>query len=313
MVYESLDVRTIMKTISYHFAAQAQSASAKSGFALRDLVAVVATVGFLALVLMPALARDLNRDLRAVCLNHMAQLGRALTLYAADSRDWLPPNYDDANTVPYHDWVGGAGGGGDPQEFNPDILKDPTRAMLTPYLDGDISVYRCPADPRVGLYQGTNVALQGTVVPSARSVSLNGAVGTYPYGGGKSPVDGSWLDGNHAHTANKTWHCYGKITDFSAPGPSQLVTFLEEDPYSINDGTFAAVGPSDSQLYKLIDWPSTQHDMAGALSFGDGHAEIHTWQDRRTQVVNGFVSQAIQPGNVDIRWLSTHISARISP
>jgi len=300
-----------MRTTSDRSADGTQSPSAASGFALRDLVAVVATMGFLALVLLPVLAGDLHRDLQAVCLNHMAQLGRALNMYAADSRDWLPPNPDDGNTIPYHHWVGGQAGPAGAEEFNSDILKNPMTARLTPYLGDDISVYRCPADSRKGRYQGPNPALKGTIVANARSVSLNGAVGTNPNFGGKAPVDGPYLDGDHSHSANQTWRCYGKITDFSVPGPSQLVTFLEEDPNSINDSSFAAVGPSDAQTYRWIDWPSTLHDMAGALSFGDGHAEIHAWQDRRTRVSDG--GGASQAGNVDIRWLSTHISARINP
>ena len=285
----------------------------RAGLTRIEVVTVLAMLGVLACLLQPALAHDASRGLRALCLHRLAQFGRALQMYASDSREWLPPNMDDSNLNPYGNWVGGNVAPGGAHEYNPDVLRDPTRSLLFAYLNGDVEVFRCPAETRRGRYQGTDPALLGKYVGNARSVALNGAVGTKANFSGRAPVDGPWLDGIHSHTANKIWRCYAKISDFGDPGPGQLITILEEDPFSINDGSFSFVGPSEQQNYKLIDWPSTLHDMAGAVSFGDGHAEIHTWQDPRTQVINGNVALSTQPGNQDIRWLSTHISVLVGP
>ncbi len=167
-------------------------------FTLVELVAVLASLALLAAVLLPSLARASGDNATATCLNNLQQLGRALLLYAGDYGTYLPPNGDTGNVTPYENWVGGAAGMGQPQEFNPDILKDPTRSLLATYLNYDASVFHCPADLRTGLYQGTNAALVGTTVSSARSYSMSGAVGTLPdFPGGRYPVYGPWLSGSH--------------------------------------------------------------------------------------------------------------------
>ena len=287
--------------------AEAQTTAA---FTRIELLAVVAAVSLIASVLLPALGREISRDSRVFCLFRMNRLAQAMTLYAQDSRGWLPPNGDDGSTVAFWDWVGGQAGPGGAQEFNPDILRDPTRALLTPYLQGDISVYRCSMDQRMGSYQGTNSTLIGTKVPAARTVSMNGAVGTLPYA--NSAVYGPWLSGSHYEAVGSTWFCYGRMSDFVRPGPAATFTFIEEDANSVNDGALGCVGPSSPQKYMWIDWPATYHDMAGGVSFADGHAEMHRWLDSRTRVVNGVVSPGTQPGNPDIDWLAQRTSALIN-
>ena len=47
---------------------------------------------------------------------------------------------------------------------NPDLLKDPKRSLLASYLQGNTTVFRCPGDKRVGLYQGSDPAYIGTTV-----------------------------------------------------------------------------------------------------------------------------------------------------
>ena len=62
---------------------------------------------------------------------------------------------------------------GGAEEFNPDILKDPSRSLLAPYLMENTSVFRCPTDRRMGLYQGKDPAVIGKTVPSARTFSMS--------------------------------------------------------------------------------------------------------------------------------------------
>jgi hypothetical protein len=282
-----------------------------AGFTRVDALAIVSVVALLGGVLLPALARDQSHDTRSYCVFRLGQIAKAMALYAADSQEWLPPNPDDGNTTPYRNWFGGISAIGGGQEFNTDLPSDRTRALLAPYLTDPSTVYRCPADRRLGVYQGADVRKKGQRVPPVRTISLNGGVGTNPYRGqGKVAVDGPWLDGNHAHVADRTWYCYGSMSDFVRPGPSRTFTFLEEDPRSINDGTFAMVGPSTPQLFRLLDWPATYHDMACAVAFADGHAEMHRWLDSRTKLTtSGFVSSQLD--NPDVVWLAQRASALI--
>jgi prepilin-type processing-associated H-X9-DG protein len=285
--------------------------SKSNGFTRLELVVTLAVVAMLGGLLVPVLARDQSVDSRTFCRARLGRLSVAMALYAQEYGGWLPPNIDDGNTAPGQEWCPGEAGIGQAQEFNPDILQDPTRALLRPYLGQDISVYKCPADQRVGRYQGTNAAWRGKMIPSVRTVSLNGAVGTNPYRSGKYPTDGPWLDGNHGHTANRVWYCYGKMSDFIRPGPKGTLTFIEEDARSLNDAGFTCIGPSTPQNYEMIDWPGTYHDMAGAVAFADGHVEMHRWSDGRTKLTGSAVTST-QPGNVDILWLSDRVSAKIS-
>lgn len=234
----------------------------------------------------------------------------ATHLYTLDNNEYYWPNPDDGNTTIGYNWCPGQAGPGGGQEFNPDILDDPTRSLLVPFGANHV-VYHCPADKRKGKYQGTDVNRKGTTIPNARSISASQAVGTNPYKGGKAPVDGPWLDGNHSHTANKTWRVYGKTSDVVDPGPSSLFIILDEDENSINDGGFATVGPKEPPNYKIVDWPATYHNNAAGFAFADGHSEIHKWVDYRTKVYKGNVRISNQKGNQDIWWMSTHSSALI--
>lgn len=269
----------------------------------------------LGITFLPALATSPLANQGLSCLDNTRQLSRALLLYSSDYQDYLPPNPPDGNTRPFCNWIPGMAGIGGQMEFNPDLLTDPTRSLLFPYLNVDPQVFRCPSDPREGRYSGTNLEWRAAhkTVPATRSYSMNIAIGTNPYkNGGKSPVDGGWLDGYGGHTANKTWFTFATINSMNNPGPARTFVFLDEDPYSINDGKFNIVGPYPGhQNYKMIDWPGSFHDYGANFGFADGHAESHTWKDARTGVKNGRVTVAILNTNVDIEWMSTRATALV--
>jgi prepilin-type processing-associated H-X9-DG protein len=123
-------------------------------------------------------------------------------------------------------------------------------------------------------------------------------------------VDGPWLDAIHAHTANHTWYCYGRMSDFVRPGPARTFTFIEEDALSLNDAVFCATGPKTPPFYFMIDWPATYHEVAGGVAFADGHVEMHRWLDKRTRVAK-TISTITQSNNPDLVWLSERASALV--
>jgi prepilin-type processing-associated H-X9-DG protein len=248
------------------------------------------------------------------CLDNLRQIMGALMMYTHDNHDLFPPNPDDGTTVLGHNWSPGLSGPGQPAEFNPDLIA--SRCLLMPYVNTNVSLLRCTADMRVGIYQGTDPSKIGTKVPAVRSISMSQAVGTicpsYDTGFGHSgkptlSVNGRWLDGSFSHRLNSPYRTYGKLSEVVIPGPSRLWVITEEDPYSINDATIA----HNVTTPEWIDFPSTLHGMSCVIGFADGHVEHHKWTDPRTAVVAGNVNRKSVPNSADWTWFSERTTARV--
>ena len=288
------------------------------GFTLIELLVVIAIIGILASLLLPALNRGKQKAQGVSCSNNGRQMMIAMTLYSGDYKDLFPPNPDDGNVVPGHNWCGGQAGQGGAAEFNPDILKDPSRSLLTPYLKGNVSVFRCPTDKRFGLYQGANPALIGTTVPSARTFSMNQAVGTIcPGFDARVPgttavhsgvptlsVNGPWLDNQHRNKRDSPWNTCGKFSSIHNPGPSTLWVLMDEGVKDLNDAAFA-FGMESPVWY---DVPGTYHDFGCGFAFADGHSETHRWLYRAEK--NGWGTAITDPlDRRDWLWMRERTSA----
>jgi prepilin-type N-terminal cleavage/methylation domain-containing protein/prepilin-type processing-associated H-X9-DG protein len=259
-------------------------------FTLIELLVVIAIIAILAALLMPVLSKGKQRAQGILCLNSGNQLMVAMTLYGGDNSDYFPPNPDDGNTNAGYNWCSGDAEIGGPEEFNPDVLKDPKLSLLSTYIAGNTSLFHCPGDKRSGLYQGSDPTLKGQVVPASRTFSMNQAVGTIDPGfdvGGPGPaginshsgvptlpVNGPWLNNQFNHRRNSPWCTYGKFASLGHPGPAMTWVLLDEDPVHINDAAFA-FGMETPQWF---DVPGIYHNLGCGFAFADGHSEAHKWK-----------------------------------
>src|SRR5690242_13887392 len=62
----------------------------ENAFTFTELLAVLCTIALLALIVLPALAKDADSSERAVCLNNMKRIMAAVAMYSTDNNDHLP-------------------------------------------------------------------------------------------------------------------------------------------------------------------------------------------------------------------------------
>lgn len=293
------------------------------GFTLSELVAILAVLGLAVLTWLPARAGSRTKAQAVRCLNNLHQIIGALDMYTHDNHDLLPPNPDDGSNFAGYSWCYGQAGIGGVDQFDPDILTDPRRCLISPYLGTNASLFRCTADMRTGLYDGAALypssPLKGTIVPAARTLSMNHAAGTidpaFNSGGGHSgvpnlPVNGSWLTGSYGQNNSRTgpWRTYGKLSQIVLPTPAELIGITEEAPFSINDGVCAtSVNPANAEW---IDYPSTLHNNGCVVSFIDGHVEFHKWVGASLFLPSVAVSiRRVSPNDPDWTWFTQRSSA----
>jgi prepilin-type processing-associated H-X9-DG protein len=253
------------------------------GFTMMDLLVVIGTTGIVVVILLPTLGFSKAKSQVEYCLSNFNQLAKACAMYTSDNQELYPPNPDDGNTIPGYAWVEGdeAGwmpnpsAGGAVNADNADLLRNPATDLLANYLGGNIGVFKCPADPRIELSGGK-------LYPVVRSVSCNQGVGTvdasWLHGGAHSgpptvPVPGPWLIGIHAEAYSR-YATFGKTTSFKNISPSDIWTYVDDDPWTINDDAMAVIAAEP----EWIDYPSTMHQNATGFAFADGHSEMHHWQ-----------------------------------
>ncbi|HMD55765.1 MAG TPA: prepilin-type N-terminal cleavage/methylation domain-containing protein, partial [Phycisphaerae bacterium] len=256
------------------------------GFTLIELLVVIAIIAILAAMLLPALTKAKQKAQAIGCMNNGKQLMLAWIMYANDNNDLLAPN-DFPYLTAYataqpptpsqmKNWVVGTMAQPSDAQDRPFVLHEVSELLdpntvLSSYLPSR-NIYHCPADIYIDpSYNGVHV----------RSYSMNSAVGTLYYTPKTSPApgisvgsptQGGWLTGAAYNASQTAWLTYGKLSSFTRPGPANTWVTMDENSYSINDGSLAIAADAAPGNTYLVDWPSGNHNESAGMSFADGHS-----------------------------------------
>jgi prepilin-type processing-associated H-X9-DG protein len=147
--------------------------------------------------------------------------------------------------------------------------------LLYPYVNNFLT-YKCPSDQSAVTQSGF---LKSVTDPHVRSVSMN-----------------TWLSPIAPYKNITYLQSYYKESSMINPGPANLWVLIDENPNSINDGSFICEpNCTDNNPPQWIDFPASYHNHGSGISFADGHAQIKVWND--STVLYDVVPPTIPPGN----------------
>jgi len=166
---------------------------------------------------------------------------------------------------------------------NTALLLEAQWASLGPYTKS-AGVYRCPASQLV--------AEEGDgVYPLVRTISMSG-----------------WM-GYKCTQWNPGFRVFHKTADIVRLSVSDALVFVEERDDSVDDGYFKL----DMVTDQLGNVPAGFHGRSGAVTFADGHAEIHRWQSSDVLAAQQagfetvkFADIPVAADNPDLAWLRAH-------
>lgn len=211
-------------------------------FTLLELLVVIALIGMLASLTLPALSRSKARASGTACLNNLKQLQLCWQLYVDDFQGRVPPNRSLLTNGVWRStpdsWIGFSSA---PHDADPYPIE---QGLLFKYdYNRSVALYRCPAD---------RSQVAGSNRPRTRSYSMNGNLG------GRTNEVQATVDRADA-----------------IPHPAKLFVFIDEAEDSIDDAHFLVWPNPDPRWVNL---PAGRHAQSGVLSFADGHAEQWAWQ-----------------------------------
>ena len=249
-----------------------------AAFSLVELLAIIAVIGILAALMLPALGKARSRVQTLACLNNLKQLETSCHLYSSDYSDYLPPN-EAIKTVPKpgltnamvsvlnaNSWCPGIA----PSDLTPNNVQ---QGLIFPYNRSPF-IYRCPTDNSTvngfpGLLRTRSFAMD---------VSLN---------------------------SDESATTFRKFTDIHAVGPASLFVLVDDQEQDIWDATFNLTSADGTYADYWINLPADRHNQGANLSFADGHVEYWKWA--APKVCMGNPAPAYSEADLtDLRRLQQH-------
>jgi prepilin-type N-terminal cleavage/methylation domain-containing protein len=240
--------------------------SDRHAFTLVELLVVVAIIGLLAAMLLPALSRAKAGAKQASCLGNLRQLEAAFQMYAADNGGYLVQNVSyvpDFNPAfGTKSWVYG-NMKNQSEATNASLIKI---GELFPYAPQP-AAYHCPAD-----------SIVDAGLPRVRSYSMN-----------------SWIGSGlmEAEEEQNKFRIFLKDSDLAAGMPSAIWVLMDEHTATLDDGWFTVTMNDIQPFVKLA---ATRHQNAYGLNFADGHAEIYHLRSTATRIAETQAQAFGEPG-----------------
>ncbi len=269
-----------------------------NAFTLIELLVVIIIIALLAALLLPTLAAAKSKGQGIKCLSNLHQLSIGWVSYAQDNGDRLPQNMEcyaagfatdpTAATCqagqPYSSWVlGDVSNTGN--AYPETSLNWITHGLIYAYV-GNAGCYKCPRDPKMGAKN----------VPTIRSYAMNCWLDGIPNWDSDSRADGLQMVD------------FTKLSAISVMSTAMCLVFIEENPYTINDGYWVQDLAAPAEW---MDCPACYHVNACSMNFADGHAQIRKWTDRNVLYGTNQPIFPADPTSGDLAWVqprSTYVN-----